>query len=194
MRSSKISIGQYLALGGGLVMVVALFLPWFDHRELGEGIPNFVRSLYFWDFSVTVFGWDLRLTLFAVILVLLAAALMAVRVSGLSLPNVGETTAGQLAFLLAVAGAVVILVKLLVGEGLDEGLEALVREFESSGLTLADLGLDIANSPDVGIYLGLAGGALVAIGSLLAMRTGDAPRAKVAKPFADEAETPPAAD
>ncbi len=155
-------MGQILALGGGLVLVAALFLPWFRHRELGPGIPNFVRNYYFWDFTLTMLG---------TILVLAGALVVAAKVFELPHLRVRDTTAKQLAFLLAAIGTVVILVKVLVGVDLDEEFQALVRDLEASGLTLADLGLDIGIGRAAGVYVGLAAGAIVTFGSLLAVKS-----------------------
>jgi hypothetical protein len=135
----------------------------YEHRELGPGIPNFVDDLYFWDFTPTMLG---------ALLVLVAALVMVAKVFGLLRRRVSDATAKQLAFLLAATGAVAIVVKLLLGVDLDEEFQALLRDLETVGLTLADLGLDIGVRPVVGIYLGLGAGAVVAIGSLLAMKQG----------------------
>ena len=142
MRTTTTTTGRLIALGGGLVLVAALFLPWFEHREIGEGIPNFVRDLFFWDSSATVFDWDLRLMLFAVVLVLLAALVVAGQVIGVRLSGVGDTTAVQLAFLLAGIGTVLILVKLVIGQDDPSGAE-LQAILDAYGLTLEDLDLEI---------------------------------------------------
>ena len=152
MNSKKLSMGQMLGLGGGVLMLITLFLPWFKANLvfMGETVASETGNAF--DFF---FGWS------GGILVLVAAGLLAAAAFGSSEIKLGSLKGEQLALILAGVGTLFILIKLIIGEDVPTELAMLLESDEtiSGGV-----------SRSFGIFFGLIAGLAVVAGSFLAMK------------------------
>jgi len=160
MNLKKLSVGQMLGLGGGVLMLIALFLPWFTVKVAGFGESE----------SSSGNGFDFWLAWLGGILVLVAVGLLVAAVFGSSEIKLGNLKGEQIALLLAGLGTLLILIKLIIGESLPSEFNAMVAEAEAAGVTLEDLGFSIGISRAFGIFVGLIAGLAVTAGSFLMMK------------------------
>lgn len=107
-KLNTLSLGEKLVAGGGVLMLIASFLPWY---KIDFGLAEFGLG------SVTRSGWQSPGGLWSVLAIFIAVA-MAVAVLGpkfanLKLPALGQYTWGQAHLALGGLVAVLILLKLL---------------------------------------------------------------------------------
>jgi hypothetical protein len=163
MEAKKLSMGQILGLGGGALMLIALFLPWFTAKFTAFGESETDSGNAF-DFAL---GW------LGALLVIAAAAFLLAAAFGPGF-KLGNLKAEQLALLLAGLGTLFILIKLIIGEDLPSELSLILQQAEAeaaaSGTTLADLGISIGVSRAFGIFVAFIAGLAVTAGSFLAMK------------------------
>ncbi len=107
-KLNTLSLGEKLVAGGGVLMLIASFLPWykidFGFAELGLG-------------SVSRNGWQSPGALWSVlavfIAVAMAAAVLAPKFANMRLPALGQYTWGQAHLVLGALVALFILLKLV---------------------------------------------------------------------------------
>ncbi|MDP2623194.1 MAG: hypothetical protein Q8Q29_05305 [Actinomycetota bacterium] len=106
MDFSKLSAGAKLALVGGVILLVNMFLPWFsvDLGPLGSDSGN--------AFDSGFLAWGGSLIAVAGALVLLLKA------SGRQAVNMGEFKTEQVALILAALGTVLIVIKVITGHSI----------------------------------------------------------------------------
>ena len=160
MDFKKLSMGQMLGLGGGVLMLIALFLPWFTAKVSGLGQTD----------SSSGNAFDFWLAWLGAILVLAAAGLLISATFGSSEMKFGNLKGEQLALLLAGLGTLLILIKLIIGESLPSELNLLINEAEAQGTSLADLGISVGVSRAFGIFVGFIAALAVTAGSFLMMK------------------------
>jgi len=147
----KLTTGQMVALGGGVLMFIALFLPWFTQRisqpEYGVAFSNSGNAF---DFTL---GW------LGSLLVLGAAVLIALKAFANLKSGAGALKLEHFALVLAGVGTLLILIKLIIGAG-PSPEEALV------------LGPYYGVSRGAGVFIALIAGLAVSAGSYLVMKEG----------------------
>lgn len=152
MGSKKLSTGQMLGLGGGVLMVIALFLPWFTAKVtlLGETLVSESGNAF--DFTLGLIGG---------LCVLAAAIVLAIAAFGSGGLKIGNLKGEQIALILAGLGTFFILLKLIIGESLGSEIEMLIAgdDTVSAGVSRA-----------FGIFVGLIAGLAVTAGSFLTMK------------------------
>ncbi|HSM01327.1 MAG TPA: hypothetical protein VK960_02640 [Acidimicrobiia bacterium] len=140
MDFSKLSMGAKLALIGGAVLVVNLFLPWYDFGVSVPGFGTVGGSINALDAGFLAWGGSLIAIAGAVILLLKAF--------GRSQVNAGQFKTEQLALLLGAAGFVLIVLRFLTessatGFGLYLGILASAAVTYGAFLAMKDAGLDM---------------------------------------------------
>jgi len=131
MDLNKLTNGDKVVGISGILLLVFSFLPWYGFSETG--------------FSASRNGWDYFL--FGVIPVILGLALVALvivqRFTDVNLPDVGALTWGQLSLIAAALAAVLVILKLLIGDNVGSfGFSIdLDRKFGIFLAALATLGL-----------------------------------------------------
>lgn len=99
---NKLSLGEKLIAGGGIVLLIASFLPWY-------------RISVFNIVAVSANGWEDPATPFSIIAVLLgvvlAGAVIASRLGNVQLPAIGQFSWGQVYL---AGGALVVIMMILV--------------------------------------------------------------------------------
>jgi hypothetical protein len=102
-KINALSNGEKLIAGGGILMLIASFLPWYKVSVLG--------------FSVSFNGWEapgaIWSVLAVIISVILAAAVLAPKLGNMQLPNLGTVTYGQVFLGGGVLVALCIILKLI---------------------------------------------------------------------------------
>jgi drug/metabolite transporter (DMT)-like permease len=117
MDFSKLSMGAKLALVGGAILVINLFLPWYK--------IDFIVG------SVSVNAFDEFLAWLGSFLAIAGAVILVLKAMGQSSVNAGQFKTEQLALLLGAAGFVLIVLQYLT--------ESDGREFASIGMWLGIL-------------------------------------------------------
>lgn len=125
------TMGQKLAAGGGLVLLIASFLPWYS---------AFGISINAWDSGFLAWG--------GVVLGVVGAAFIAMKALGKGEKSAGGLATEQLALVLTAAGTVLILLRLLtesslVSFGLFLALIAAAVAAYGSFTATKEAGLDI---------------------------------------------------
>lgn len=139
MDFSKLSTGAKIALIGGAVLVVNLFLPWYSISSFG-----FSASANAFDAGFLAWGGSLIAVAGAVVLLL--------KMMGTKTVEAGQFKTEQLALLLGAAGFVLILLRWLTetsftGFGLFLGLAAAAAVTYGSFMAMKDAGLDMPKMP-----------------------------------------------
>ena len=114
MDFSKLSMGAKLALVGGAVLVINLFLPWYS-IDFGIG-------------SVSIGAFDEFLAWLGSFLAIAGATILVLKAIGKSSVNAGQFKTEQLALLLGAGGFVLVVLQYLT--------EGDAREFASFGMWL----------------------------------------------------------
>ncbi len=143
MNFSKLTRGQQIAMVAGVVLIIDLFLPWYD--VLGFSVNAFDAGFLAW---------------FGALLAIAAAVLLAVKVFAGNAVNLGNLQTEQIAFVLAAVGAIFILLRWLtetnfVSFGLFLGLLAAAAVAAGSFLAMREAGLEM---PGVDDFKSVAGG------------------------------------
>lgn len=128
MDLKKLTTGDWVVGVSGVVLLIASFLPWYEYELLGFGSES--RNGWEW------FLWGILPTLIGIALV---ALVVIQRFTDVKLPDVGSVSWGQIALIAAAIAAVLVLLKLLIGES-TAGFDA-DRQFGIYVATLAALGL-----------------------------------------------------
>jgi hypothetical protein len=107
-KLNDLSNGEKLIAGGGILMVIASFLPWYKVSiDFGE----------FGGASFSANGWEAPGAIWSILAVLIAVALVgviaAVRFGNVKLPDLGQFTWGQALLAGGVATVVLVLLKLI---------------------------------------------------------------------------------
>jgi hypothetical protein len=105
---SQLSMGQKLIAGGGILMLIASFLPWYK--------VSFSVAQIGFSTSVSRSGWQSPGGIWSILAVLLAVAMAGVviaRLANVALPDLGSVTWGQAMLGGGVAVAVLVVIKLL---------------------------------------------------------------------------------
>ena len=106
-KLNTLSLGEKLAAGGGILMFIASFLPWYKVT---------VEFLDFKD-SFTANGWDAPGAIWSILAVFIGIALVVAilgpKFANLQLPNLGSITWGQAFLGLGGASVVFVVLKLL---------------------------------------------------------------------------------
>ncbi len=143
MDLSKLTRGQQIALVAGLVLIINLFLPWYD--VIGISINAFDAGFAAW---------------FGSLLAIAAAVLIAVKVFAGNAVNVGNLQTEQIALVLGALGTLLILLRWLtetnfVSFGLFLGLVAAGAVTAGAFLAMREAGLEL---PDMDDFRSVAGG------------------------------------
>jgi hypothetical protein len=109
-KLNELSTGEKLIAGGGLLMLIASFLPWYDFDFGLEFVGSITRNG--WQSPGAL--WSILATLLAVIL---AAAVLAPKFGNVRLPDLRNITLGQAFLGGGAAVAVCILLKLASESG-----------------------------------------------------------------------------
>ena len=107
-KLNALSTGEKLIAGGGIVMLIASFLPWYDFDFGLEFVGSITRNG--WQSPNAI--WSILATLIAVAM---AAAVLAPKFGNVRLPDMGSVTLGQ-AFLGAGAVVAICVLLKLIGE------------------------------------------------------------------------------
>jgi len=136
MDFSKLSMGAKLALVGGAVLVINLFLPWysFDAGPFG--------SVSFNAFDADILAWG------GSFLAIAGAVILLLKAFGQSSVNAGQFKTEQLALLLGAAGFVLIVLRFVTetsfaGFGLWLGIAASAVVTYGAFSAMKDAGLDV---------------------------------------------------
>ncbi len=143
MDFSKLTRGQQIALVAGAVLIIDLFLPWYD--VLGFSANAFDAGFFAW---------------FGSLLAIAAAVLLAVKVFAGNAVNLGNLQTEQIALVLAGVGTLFILLRWLtetnfVSFGLFLGLLAAAAVTYGSFMAMREAGLEL---PDMDDFKSVAGG------------------------------------
>lgn len=128
---NNMTMGQKLAVGGGAVLLIASFLPWYS---------AFGISISAWDSGFLAWG--------GVLLGVVGAGLIAMKAFGKNAANAGGLATEQLALVLTAAATLLILLRLLtesslVSFGLFLGLIAAAVAAYGSFTATKEAGLDL---------------------------------------------------
>jgi hypothetical protein len=140
MDLSKLSQNQKIALGGGVLAIISLFLPWygFSFAGIGSNIGAFDSGLFAWG---------------GLILAIAGAAILILKALGTTDVKLGSLAAEQLAFLLGALGAVFIILRWLtendfVKFGLFIGLVSAAAVAYGAFGAMKDEGLEMPSADD----------------------------------------------
>lgn len=106
-RINELSTGEKLIAGGGIVLLIASFLPWYK------------VTASFGDFSVSASanGWEAPGAVFSILAVIigivLAAAVLGPKFGNMQLPDLGSVTWGQAFAAGGIAAIVLVIIKFL---------------------------------------------------------------------------------
>jgi hypothetical protein len=107
-KLNTLSLGEKLVAGGGVLMLIASFLPWY---KIDFGLEEFGLG------SFTANGWESPGAIWSVLAVLvglvMAAAVLAPKLGNVQLPALGQYTWGQAHLALGALVALFILLKLI---------------------------------------------------------------------------------
>ncbi|MFP5298660.1 MAG: hypothetical protein ACLGHL_06720 [Actinomycetota bacterium] len=128
---NNMTMGQKIAVGGGVVLLVSSFLPWYS---------AFGISISAWDSGFLAWG--------GVLLGVVGAALIGMKAFGKNAASAGGLATEQLALVLTAAGTLLILLRLitessLVSFGLFLGLLAAAVAAYGSFTATREQGLDV---------------------------------------------------
>jgi hypothetical protein len=107
---NQLSLAEKLVAGGGVLMLIASFLPWYKVSFSSLGFST----------SVSASGWDAPGALWSILAVIIAVVMAGVvisRVAKMTLPDLGAITWGQAMLGGGVTVAVLLLIKLLNHSG-----------------------------------------------------------------------------
>ena len=142
MDFSKLSTGAKLALIGGAVLVINIFLPWYQVSAFG--------------FSASANAFDAGfLAWFGSLVGIAGAAVLLLKAMGTKIIEAGQFKSEQLALLLGAAAFVLILLRWLtqtefVAFGLFLGLAAAAAITYGAFMAMKDAGLDMPKLPGTG--------------------------------------------
>jgi hypothetical protein len=107
-KVNALSLPEKLISGGGILMLIASFLPWYKYDF---GIEEFA------SISVSRNGWESPGAIWSVLAVIIAvvmvAAVLGPKFANMKLPDLGKYTVGQALLAAGVACAVLVLLKLI---------------------------------------------------------------------------------
>jgi hypothetical protein len=107
-KVNALSLPEKLISGGGILMLIASFLPWYKYDF---GIEEFA------SISVSRNGWESPGAIWSVLAVIIAvvmvAAVLGPKFANMKLPDLGKYTLGQALLAAGVACAVLVLLKLI---------------------------------------------------------------------------------
>ena len=140
MDFSKLSQNQRIAVGGGVLAIISLFLPWygFSSGGIGANIRGFDSGFFAWA---------------GILLAIAGAAILFLKAMEISDVKVGNLEAEQFALILAAIGVIFVLLRWitetsLVKYGLFVGLiSAVAVAYACFGAT-RDAGLDMPTTED----------------------------------------------
>jgi hypothetical protein len=135
MDLSKLSQNQKIALGGGVLAILALFMPWY-------GVGPFTANAFSFFFA-----WV------GLILAIAGAAILVLKAMEMSDVKLGSLAAEQLALVLAAVGVVLIVLKLLTDTdflkyGLFIGLISAGAVAYGAFGSMKDAGLELPSADD----------------------------------------------
>lgn len=136
MDWNKLTTGNKIGLVGGVVLIIALFLPWYG--VLGVSISAFDAGFLAW---------------FGTLVAIAGAVLLALKAFGTRNVEAGNLRTEQLAFLLGAAGAVLILLRWLtetsfVRWGLFVALAAAAATAFGAFTAMKEAGLSMPSADD----------------------------------------------
>jgi hypothetical protein len=138
MDLSKISQNQKIALGGGVLAIISLFLPWygFSFGGVGANIGAFDSGFWAWG---------------GLFLAIAGAVILVLKAMEISDAKVGKLAAEQLALLLGAAGVVFIILRWLtqndlVKYGLFIGLISAAAVTYGAFGSMKDAGLEMPSA------------------------------------------------
>jgi hypothetical protein len=106
MDFSKLSNGDKIALGGGLLLFVSSFFPFFGE---GENVSGYGYIGY------STNGWDHALVWLGLIAALVGVVILALKSLGITDIKFGTIKAEQIALMLVALGTLLIVIQVLVG-------------------------------------------------------------------------------
>ena len=140
MDLSKLSQNQKIALGGGVLAIISLFLPWygFSFAGVGANIGAFDSGFFAWA---------------GLVLAIAGAVILTLKALDVSDVKVGNLEAEQLALILAAVGVVFIILRWLtetslVKYGLFAGLIAAAAVAYGAFGAMKDEGLEMPTADD----------------------------------------------
>ena len=145
MDTSRVSLGETIAAAGGLVLLVCMFLPWFDSERAGRGGTTV-------DLGTTT-GWESFGGVFDLLIVVLAGLPIAIAVWRAS--DALSPLPVEQDVLVLFAG--VVLVVLVVAKLIDP----------PSSIDVEIPGLDEDATPQLAVFAGLIAAAAIATGGYL---------------------------
>jgi hypothetical protein len=140
MDFSKLSRNQQIALGGGVLAIISLFLPWY-------GIDSIIGSVNFSAFDAGLLAWG------GLLLAIAGSAVLVLKALDITDVKVGNLAAEQFALILGGAGAVLIVLKLLTDNdfmkfGLFLGLLSAAAVAYGAFGAMKDAGLEMPTADD----------------------------------------------
>ncbi|MDX2468163.1 MAG: hypothetical protein QNL12_12670 [Acidimicrobiia bacterium] len=141
MDFSKLSQNHKIALGGGVLAIISLFLPWYGFSIAGFGGANISA------FDSGFFAWS------GLLLAIAGATILALKAFEINDVKVGKLAAEQFSLVLAGLGAVFILLRFvtqidLVKYGLFAGLIAAGLVADGAFGSMKDAGLEMPTADD----------------------------------------------
>ena len=140
MDFSKLSRNQQLALGGGVLALISLFVPWYGVSGLGITINASA-------FDAGLFAWG------GLLLTIAAAAILVLKALEISDVKVGNLAAEQFALILGAIGLVFILLRWITDNdftkfGLYLGIVAAGLVSYAAYGAMSDAGLELPSADD----------------------------------------------
>ncbi len=140
MDFSKLSQNQKIAMGGGVLAIISLFLPWygFSFGGIGANIGAFDSGFFAWA---------------GMLLAIAGAVILVLKALDVSNVRVGNLEAEQFALILAAVGVVFVLLRWitetsLVKYGLFVGLVSAAAVAYGAFGTMKDEGLEMPSADD----------------------------------------------
>ena len=140
MDFSKLSQNQKIAMGGGVLAIISLFLPWygFSFGGIGANIGAFDSGFFAWA---------------GMLLAIAGAVILVLKALDVSNVRVGNLEAEQFALILAAVGVVFVLLRWitetsLVKYGLIVGLVSAAAVAYGAFGTMKDEGLEMPSADD----------------------------------------------
>lgn len=141
MDLSKLSLGDKVIAVSGILLLIFSFFPW-----LGFSFGSVSESRSAWTFTLC---W------LAVVLGVLCVVYVVLKMRGVTLPDLGSVTWGQVILGIAVVAFLFILIKVIVGPS-------------TNGVSLAGTG--VSKERKIGIFLGLLSSAGIVVGAYLNLK------------------------
>ena len=130
---NKLSRGEQVIAASGILLVIFSFFKWYG-VDVGGGEVNGVEIP---GASFSANGWDRTLGLFAALIaIVMVAQVLASKLGGMNMPNLGNVTWGQVHLGLGVVALVFVIICFIDNDGTDRKFGLFISIVAAAGLAV----------------------------------------------------------